>query len=280
MARIYTGNSIGLALGGGGARAYAHLGVARALSELGIPVDFLAGTSMGAVVAACLAMGWDGEEIDRRIREAFVASSPLSDIAFPILALTRGRIVDRRLKAHFAETEIGDLWRPFACVSTDLTVGGMRLHRRGLLRRALRASLSIPGVLPPAVEQEHVLVDGALACNLPTDVVRAQHEGMTIAVDVAVAETLEPDDLVLRPSGWRWFASGAWLRGPPIVAVLIRAAVVGSLTDLDAPPEDQITIVPNLEGIRLQDWKAYDRTVEAGYRDTMAAAELLSALHR
>jgi NTE family protein len=279
LARIYTGKSVGLALSGGGARAYAHMGVARALRELDVPIDFLAGTSMGAVVAAGLAMGWDLPELDRRIREAFVESSPLSDIAFPLLAMTRGRRVDHRLETHFGDTQISDLWRPFACVSTDLTTGGPYVHRRGLLRRALRASLSLPGVLPPVVEEGHVLVDGALVRNLPVDVVREQHDGTTIGVDVAVSEGLKPDDLLLRPSGWKWLTSGAWRKGPPIVSVLIRSATLPSVAALAAARGSRIVeIIPDVEGVELQDWNAYEPAVEAGYRATMQAADRLKAL--
>ena len=281
LARVYTGNSVGLALSGGGARAYAHVGVARALRELGVPIDFLAGTSMGAVVAAGLAMEWDDEEMDLRIRQAFVESSPLSDIAFPLLAMTRGHIVDQRLKTHFDATWIGDLWRPFTCVSTDLTTGGMHIHRRGSLRHALRASLSLPGVLPPVIERGHVLVDGALANNLPTGLVREQHEGVTIGVDAAAAHGLTPQDLLLQPSGLRWLTSGAWRKGPPIVSVLISAATTPSAAtrggDFD---ESCIKIAPDLGGVGLQDWKAFDRAVTAGYRATMDAADRLTLLRR
>jgi NTE family protein len=280
LARVYTGNSVGLALSGGGARAYAHIGVIRALNELGVPVDFVAGTSMGAVIAAGSAMGWNDAELDQRIRDAFVRSSPLSDIAFPILAMTRGRIVDRRLAAHFDDVEIGDLWRPFLCVSTDLTTGGMHVHRRGPLRSALRASLSLPGVLPPAVEYGHVLVDGALVRNLPVDLVREQHDGVTIGVDVASAEGLKPDDLLLKPSGWRWLTSGAWLRGPPIVSVLIRSATLPSFAAAARAQEDLVAIVPKVEGVGLQDWKAYDTAVASGYRAAMNTADVLKLLRR
>jgi NTE family protein len=279
LARIYAGRSVGLALSGGGARAYAHVGVARALRELGVPIDFVAGTSMGAVIAAGLAMDWDLEEMDRRIIDAFVASSPLSDIAFPLLAMTRGRMVDRRLETHFSDTQISDLWRPFLCVSTDLTRGEAHVHRQGRVRDAVRASLSLPGVLPPVVKDGHVLVDGALVRNLPVDLVREQHDGVTIGVDVAAAEGLRPDDLMLRPSGWRWLASGAWRKGPPIVSVLIRSATLSSAAALAAEPDQRtLTISPDVDGVELQDWGAYDLAVRAGYRATKAMGDVLATL--
>lgn len=278
LARVFSGRSVGLAFSGGGARAYAGVGVAKAMRELRIPMDFLAGTSMGAVIAAGLAMGWDIEELDWRIRAAFVESSPLADITFPLLAMTGGRTVDERLKTHFGDVEICDLWRPFTCVSTDLTLGEMHTHRAGLLHRALRASVSLPGVLPPVIEDGHVLVDGALVRNLPVDIVKQQHEGITIGVDVVQASGLTPEDLKLHPSGWRWLLSGAWRRGPPIVSVLIRSATMPTARAMAAARDPAaIIITPGLEGIELRDWKAYAPAVEAGYRATMAQAEALSA---
>ncbi len=280
LARVYTGRSVALVLSGGGARAYAHVGAAKALAELGVPVDFLGGASMGAVVAAGMAMGWGIEELDRRIQAAFVESSPLSDIAFPLVAMTRGHLVEARLKAHFGDIQISDLWRPFLCVSTDLTLGEAHPHRRGLLRAALRASLSLPGVLPPVVEDGHVLVDGALTRNLPVDMVREQHDGVTIGVDVAAStHGLRPDDLRLHPGGLRWLLSGAWRKGPPIVSVLIRSATLPSAR-AHALERDALSveIVPDVTGVGLQDWKAYAPAVRAGYAATMAQADRLRAL--
>lgn len=279
LARVYTGRSLGLALSGGGARAYAHVGVAKALREMGVAVDFVGGTSMGAVIAAGIAMGWGVEEMDERIRDAFVVSSPLSDIAFPLLAMTRGEEVDRRLEKHFGDVEISDLWLPFLCVSTDLSTGGTHVHRRGLLRRAVRASLSLPGVLPPVVEGGHVLVDGALVGNLPAALVRDQHDGVTIGVDVAVAEGLKPEDLMLHPGGLRWLTSGAWRRGPPIVSVLIQSATMPTASAMAATRGVlDLTIIPQVDGVELRDWKAYEPAVDAGYRATMAAGETIADL--
>ena len=271
LARMILGRSTAVVFSGGGARAYAHIGVLRALGELGIEADVLAGTSMGAVIAAGVAMGWTRDELDRRIRDAFVNSSPLSDIAFPFLAMTHGREVEARLEAHFGDTTISDLWRPFTCVSTDLTGGKAFVHRHGVLRQALRASISLPGILPPVVIDGRVHVDGALVANLPVELIRDQHDGRTIAVDVAGVSGLRPEELALKPSGLRWLTSGAWLRGPPIVSVLIRSATLPSAQDAVADPRAarDVTIIPDLGNVQLQDWRAYDAAVDAGYKATM-----------
>lgn len=273
LARLLAGRSVGLAFSGGGARAYAHVGVLQAFAELGVPVDAVAGTSMGAVVAAGLAMGWDRDEMDARMRAAFVASSPLADIAFPLVAMSRGGRVDSRLAEHFGETTISDLWLPFTCVSTDLTTGELRAHRTGKLRRALRASISLPGVLPPVVEDGHVLVDGTLVRVLPVDLAQELHDGPTVGVDVAESAGLTPDDLKLHPPGLAWLLSGAWRRGPPIVSVLIRSATMPTARAMAATRDRaDVLIEPKLADIELRDWKAYDRAVEAGRRAALEAA--------
>jgi NTE family protein len=134
LARVLTGQSVGLVLSGGGARAYAHVGAIQAMRERGVPIDFVGGASMGAIVAAGLAMGWDDGEMETRIRKAFVETSPLDDIAFPLIAMTRGEKVKARLDEHFGDIEITDLWLPFFCVSSNLTSGAYHLHRQGVLQ--------------------------------------------------------------------------------------------------------------------------------------------------
>jgi NTE family protein len=279
LARVYGARSVGLVLSGGGARAYAHIGAIKALAELGVPIDFVAGTSMGAIIGAGLALGWSIDELEARLQDAFVTSSPLQDISFPIIAMSRGVEVEARLERHFGEVCIGDLWRPFACVATDLTAGGRCVFRSGRLRDALRATLSLPGILPPVVRDGRVLVDGALVANLPVDLVTGQHEGWTIGVDVAQSAGLKPEDLMLRPSGWNWVASGAWRRGPPIVSVLMRAATVGTDAAMAATHQAlDVAITPRLDGVELRDWKAYEPAVAAGYRAALAVADQLAPM--
>ncbi len=278
IARTLCGASVGLVLSGGGARAYAHIGAIRALRESGTPIDFLGGTSMGGIIAAGVSMGWPDEEIVRRIRHAFVETSPLGDVAFPMLAMTHGRLVRDRLAEHFGEVLIEDLWLPFFCVSSNLTSGEPHLHERGKLRKALRASASLPGVMPPQIEDGSVLVDGAVTNNLPVDIMRRWHRGAVVGVDVAEEGALRPQDVARPKSMWRWLASGQWRKGPPVVALLIRAATLSSARTPETLARDtDLLVTPMIDGVGLQDWKAFDPAVEAGHQ---AMTEALKTLTR
>ena len=165
-----------------------------------------------------------------------------------------------------------DLWLPFFCVSSNLTSGDYHFHQRGQLRRALQASSSLPGVMPPVIWDDSVLVDGAVTNNLPIDLMRRVHRGPVVGVDVAVAKALTPEDVKRPPSLWGWIASGEWRKGPPIVSLLIRAATVSSLRE-QASIKDacDLMVIPTIEGVELRDWKAFEPAVEAGYQAMKAA---------
>ena len=276
IARVVTGTAAGLVLSGGGARAYAHIGAIETLRAAGVRFDFLGGASMGAVIAAGPALGWTDEELDARIRRAFVKSDPLSDLAFPMIAMTRARKVGRLLEEAYGDVDIADMPLPFFAVSSNLTTGRIEVHRRGLLRRAMRASISIPGVMPPVVMDGQVLVDGAVLKNFPTDVMRQLNAGPIVGVDMSQARGVDPHALENPPSWWRWIASGAWKKGPPIVSVLMRAATITTDADLeDSRAETDLLILPTPEGSDIRDWKVYEPVVAAGRK---AAAEALTTL--
>jgi NTE family protein len=276
LARVITGRSVGVVLSGGGARGYAHVGALRALQAYGVPIDFVGGASMGAVIAAGLACGWDDAEMTERVKAAFVDTNPLSDLAVPLIALTRGRIVEHRLFENFGDTDILDLWRPYYCVSSDLTNGTHVVHDRGLLRRALRASIALPGVLPPVVEGETVLVDGGVMRNLPVDLMQDMHDGPIVAVDVSIDTGLTARDIATPPSLLQWALSGAWRKGAPIVSLLLRSATVTATRDvIAARGAADVFIAPALDGVEIRDWRAFEPAVEAGYVAAVRALESL-----
>jgi NTE family protein len=272
IARTISGTSVGLVLSGGGARAYAHVGAVKALREAGVPIDFVGGASMGAVIAAAVAMGWDDAEIDWRIRKAFVDTSPVDDLAFPFIAMTLGEKVRARLEEHFDHQQISDLWLPFFCISSNLTSGSYQVHRHGSLRHALRASIAIPGLLPPVTQDNNVLVDGAVMKNFPADVMRSIHLGPIVGIDVTRGRSITADDVARPSSVWRWILSGDWRKGPPIVSLLLRAATVTSGRDLLANREaTDVLVLPEMDEVEIRDWKAFDEASEAGHK-AMAAA--------
>lgn len=271
LARVMTGRSVGVVFSGGGARAYSHIGAVRAIRELGIPIDFAGGASMGAVVAACVAMGWSDGEIDWRIRKAFVASNPLGDYNLPVVGMVKGKRVNQRLQEHFGETEIGELSIPFFALSTNLTSGDAKLHQQGLLRNALRATISLPGILPPLVDGEDILVDGAVLDNFPVETMREMHQGLVIGSDVSsLPDGLNREEFIKPLSFWRWVLKNGFSSPPPIAGLLMRAATI---RDDRLSPRDKadILILPDLPDIELRDWKAYDAAVEAGYQAAMDA---------
>ena len=272
IARVISGKSIGLVLSGGGARAYAHIGAVRALRESGAPIDFVCGASMGGIIAACVAMGWEDSEIERRIRDAFVQSNPLGDHVLPVVALTKGERVEERLEKHFGEAQIEDLSVPFFCVSSDITTGETRIHRRGILREALRASIALPGILPPVIDGNALLVDGAVINNFPTDIMATMHRGLTIGIDVARQGTIDIDAFRNPPGFFSWIASHGIKAAPPIVSLLMRTATARHERTLKIHPAD-IMIAPSVPGVELRDWDEYDEAVSNGYTVTKAAID-------
>lgn len=159
LVRVLAGRAVGLVLGGGAARGFAHLGAYRALREGGVPVDWIGGTSIGAVFGAAIAQGTPAEEIIAAARRGFVQGKPFSDVTIPLLSLLRGRRMERLIGDYF-EGDIEDLPLPFFCISSNLGDGVARVPERGPVGAAVRASASLPGIFPPAV------VNGQLAQRL------------------------------------------------------------------------------------------------------------------
>jgi predicted acylesterase/phospholipase RssA len=233
LARCLAGAGIGLVLGGGGARGFAHLGVLRALAECGVPIDWVAGTSIGAIIAALMAQGAPADVVLADCRRHFRS---LRDPTLPLVALLAGRRIRSRLEDAFGDTAIEDLPLPFLCVSTNLSRAAQAVHERGPLVHAVRASISLPGILPPMRLGADLHVDGGLVNNLPIDVMADKPEiGAVIAVDVSPdSEMGAPDGFEPELSGWQvlWekFAPRAGRGRPPtIMSVLTRSTFVASV---------------------------------------------------
>ena len=268
LARRLSGRAIGLVLSGGGARGFAHLGVMRALVEAGILVDYIGGCSAGAMMGAGLAAGWSHARRVEAFRRAFVLGDPLGDRTLPLVALHRGRRASQLLEQAFGELDIEDLPVPFFCVSSDLTEGRLHVHDRGKLWVALRASSSIPGLMPPVFSGGRVLVDGGVIDNLPVGEMRRRLAGGIVAVDVGgnyrLDTTVEETEL---PPWWQVWARWRQRRYPGLGQLLYRAGMVNSAATVERQrSQTSLLIAPDLGGIDLLAWNQFDRAIDLGYQ--------------
>ncbi len=276
LARFIAGRAVGIVLAGGGARGFAHIGIIKALKEAGVPFDHVGGTSMGAIIAAGLAMEWDVPELTERMRQVFVDNNPLSDFTLPLIALVRGRKASIMLERHFGDTRIEELAKPYFCVSSDLTTGRIHEHRAGVLWRALRASVALPGILPPVTYHGHLLVDGGVMNNLPVDVMRehAMGAGPIIACDITGELDLQARDDRYGERPWWWLIAQRMRGSPSIISILMRSGTVGSEAQRRIVREQaDYLIEPPMPDIGLRDWKKFDQAIREGYEVAMASIE-------
>jgi len=278
LARFYADQSVGLVLAGGGAKGFAHVGAFKALLEAGIPIDSVGGTSIGSVVAALIAMNIDVDNIIEVMQAGFVQTNPLSDYTLPYISLIRGIKLNQLLQRYCGETQrIEDLWLKYYAVSANLTDNSTVVHSNGVLWQAIRASISLPGILPPVVRDNQLLVDGGLVNNLPVDIMAATNVGKIIAVDLqggaqqflaGDANTSSSQTLKKR----RWFFGGkprAEHKDPRLFEIMMRASLISSAqqTNKNIANAD-IFLNPPMDKIGLLEFNAFEQIVEAGYAHT------------
>lgn len=277
LARRLSGRAVGLVLSGGGARAFAHLGVYEELRAAGVRIDRVGGTSMGGLVAAFIASGAGPDEISAIFERDFVERHPTNDYTLPVFSLIRGRKTRGMLAERFGDVRIEQLPRRFYCVSCDLVAREVVLHRTGRLREAVYASLAIPGVFPPVrAGGQRLLVDGGVLDNLPVEPMARAGEGPVIAVDVGQRPDPQAQDGAPRrlgPLGRRLAGSDVPL--PRVGETLMRTLTIGSADSVAAALRHaDLVIAPRVDGVRMLDWKRLDQVREIGRR---AAHEALAA---
>jgi len=189
LLRFIRGKAIGLVLGGGGTRGWAHLGAIKALREHRVPIDFIGGTSVGAIVAACYGLS---ESFDKayekfhQLVENSQGSVSLRSLTWPVISLFDAKKFTQAQMAIFQEEKIENLWVPYFCISSNMAKFIEDIHRSGLLWERTRASSSLPGILPPMVIDGELHLDGGLLNNLPVDVMKqcVGRHGKVIAVEL------------------------------------------------------------------------------------------------
>jgi NTE family protein len=252
---------VGLALSGGAARGLAHVGVLRVLAEHAIPIDYIAGTSAGALVGGALAAGMpldEIEEIGRSMRWRDVGRATLSRLGIQSNARMEGYI-----RVRFPVSRFEDLRIPFAAVATDLRAGSaVVMSGEGDVAFAIRASSAIPGWYVPVTDEKgRQLVDGGLVANVPTAAARALGADIVIAVDVN--------------------SEGAKFLGPPQTAlgVMLQAMMVVQRTAAMHQWQDaDVVIMPKVGHIRWDELARSGDLIAAGRQATLSTIERIKHL--
>lgn len=281
---------LGIALGSGSARGWAHIGVLRALQEAGIEPDVVCGTSIGAFVGAAYASG----DLDKL--EAWVGSLSRRDVlGFFDVSLAGGLIKGAKLfdfaATSFLDNSFSELDRPFACVATDLATGREIWLREGSVAAAVRASIALPGLFSPQLLDERFLVDGGLVNPVPVSLCRALDAEIVIAVDLGMdmLTTLQRRNgkPTLSGGGWRntvgrWFGSGEDMPVLPSLADVVSNSIAImqgriSRSRMAGEPAD-VLIAPRLGQLNLLDYHRAGEAVAAGRKATEHALPLLRSL--
>jgi predicted acylesterase/phospholipase RssA/CRP-like cAMP-binding protein len=276
IARILTGRNVGLVLSGGGARGFSQIGIIRAMRERNIPIDVIGGTSIGSVIGALCAFGRTPEEMVDLCRHAFVAMKaldPYSDYTLPLVSIMSGRRLVDAIKFLFKTIQIEDLWLQYFCVSNNLTRAEVVVHDRGSLAHWVRASCSVPGIMPPTFEKGDLLVDGGILNNLPVDVMHSACEGMVAAVDVCERVELGTNaPYVEELSGWkllfrRLIPGLSRQQIPGFMSILTRTAMLPSAYQQEVFRRNvDLYIHPPVHRFSRFAWREIDQLVDIGYR--------------
>ena len=276
LARIQSGNAVGLVFAGGGARGLAHLGVALALRQRGVEIDVVGGTSIGSVMAVLLA---SDQPLDRAIgvaRQAF-SVNPTGDFNLvPVLSLIRGRRLKRIVRHALDEllgfpADLEDLWKNCYCVASNYSQASEQVLHRGPAATAMLASIAIPGALPPVLLDGDLLCDGGTFNNFPVDVMRRMRGvGRVIGVDLSFRKPrrMEHDEV---PDTWallgdrlrpkkrrkdRCRSLAAYLMNVTVLYSTSRQRQSKRLTDLHFNPP--------LERVGMLQWNRFDQIVAQG----------------
>lgn len=271
LARRLAGRAVALVLSGGGALGYAEMGVYQVFQEQRVPIDYVAGTSMGSIMAGAIAAGFTVTEIAQLAQT--MADVGVMDITLPLAALTASKNVSDMLKQTFGTRCIEDLWIPYFCVSANLSQAEKIVHRRGPLWRAIRASMSVPGVFLPVIEDGNELVDGGIMDNFPAETMRRLCESSRI-IGVHISpfrERKRQYDYDTHLSGWKilWHRLNPLakpLRTPSMLTTMTQASLINDIHLSKRQVEVvDLMITPNVRPFGFSDYGKWEALAEAGH---------------
>jgi len=268
-----SGSSRGLALGGGGARAFAHVGVLEVLEQEGMDFDGVAGSSMGAIIGAAHAMGKSAQEIHRLLHQILPDSAAILDKTLPLVSFFRGRRLNRAILRGFGDARFEELQLPFVCNAVDLKSGNQILFDSGFLATALRGSVSLPGVFPPLKLGDYDIVDGGVINNLPGDILREKGYAIILGLNATPMTDIRSSQTEVRPeTGAFGFLRGLrkYLELPPILGIMYRSIAMEG-RELMRFRKDTFDLVlePDVAEFDIFDFQEIDRIVDRGREEAL-----------
>ncbi|MFM9939583.1 MAG: patatin-like phospholipase family protein [Hyphomicrobiaceae bacterium] len=283
LVRFVRGEALGLVACGGGAFCAAHIGIYKAMLEAGMGFDIMGGTSGGSAMTAAFAMGLSPDDIDRVTHDIFVTNRALRRYTWPIYSIFDHTHFDRQVAPYYSGIDIEDLWIPFFAVSTNLSRYSLHRHTSGDLWQAVRASGSIPALLPPTyTEDGQMLVDGCLLDNVPVRVMHELKQGPNVVIAFEVPElerfSVDYDALPSRGQLVRRlltpFRSAPLPEAPGLGSVLLRSLMANRQEFERHMRADDLLLVPPLpDDMSILDWERHSELTHATH--LWAGAELI-----
>jgi len=264
VARFLTGRAVGVVLAGGGALGCAHLGVIKALQQADIPIDFIGGASAGAAMGGAIARGMSVDETLDQMEAMFIHAKAMRRLTLPIYSLLDPTVFDSELRTRYGTRDIADQPINFFGVSTNLSTNGLHIHRRGPLWECVRASGSLPTILPPFIDGDgHILVDGGVLDNVPVKVMHGLKAGPNIVVSLGDPNEVWRTDALYNEIRGRWsLLRDVILRRkratefPSIVEIMSRSMVVASrMASKEMLGEQDLLVSPPIiPNMQILDW--------------------------
>jgi NTE family protein len=274
LCRFLTDRAIGFVAGAGGAFGAAHIGIFQAFEEHGIKFDVVGGASVGAAVTAAWAFLSSAKELHAAAHDIFVRTRSFKRITYPRYSMLDHTVFDEALKRQYRGYNIEDVWRNYFALSTDLSLNTAHVHRSGPLWRAVRASSSLPGFLPPVYEEGHMLVDGALVDRAPLAMMHQIKSGPNVVVHFGLPVTeLFKVEYESIPGRWRLLAgllSPLHRKRLPVAPgpgnVLLRSLFANQRRDLlPTGPHDLLIEPPPFPDSSFWDWSRHEQISEFAY---------------
>ena len=276
LARRLCGKSVGLVLGGGGARGISQIGVIRALEEAGIPVDIIGGTSIGAFIGALYARDADVVPMYGRAKRFAGRMGSMwrfaLDLTYPSASYTTGHEFNRGIFKTFGNSQIEDFWLEFYCNTTNISKSRSEIHNSGYVWRYVRASMSLAGLIPPLCDEGSMLLDGGYIDNLTVAHMKSLGADVIFAIDVGSLDDNLPQAFGDSLSGFwallnRWNPFSPYPNPPTLSEIQARLAYVSSVDALERAKTTPgcLYMRPPIDAYGTLEFAKFDEIYQVGY---------------